>query len=400
MLSVYTFGDFDVRVDGKSVLETKGYPHRMMKLFKYFLTFKGKKLLPENIVDDLWSDNDYVDPKNVLRTQISRVRKMIEMEVDKDKSFYTIEYKNGYYVFEINDNSTLDNELFENYLVEGNLLKEIDSDRSLLLLEKGLKLYKGEYLQEMDYEEWLVPIRNRYHRLYLQGLFNYIEILKQKNMHQEIVNICEEAIHHEPYGENLHIYFIEALMEVGEKRYAMSHYEYITSRLYNHLGIKPSPRMKMIYKQLQLDEENIENTINFNCIESELEGNHGNSGALICEPYYFKFLYNLEIRKKSRDTEDSRFLGIITIEDRGPIILTEKDQRGSMETLINIVYNNLRKDDVLSKWNDKQLVSLHYDLIENDLNIIINRLKQKFKEQITDKNIRLNIRFKPMKDSI
>lgn len=400
MLKVYTFGDFDVKVDDKSVLETKGYPHRMMKLFKYFLTFKGKKLLPENIVEDLWGDNDYIDPKSVLRTQISRVRNMIEIGEDKDKSFYKIDYKNGYYVFEMGDNSALDNELFENYLAEGNLLKDEDPDKSLLLLRKGLELYKGEYLQEMDYEEWLVPIRNRYHRLYLQGLFNYIEILKQKNMHQEIVNICEEAIHYEPYGENLHIYFIEALIQIEEKRYAMSHYEYITSRLYSHLEIKPSPRMKMLYKQLQLDEENIENTINLNSIEVELGGDYGNSGALICEPYYFKFLYNLEIRKKSRNTQDNRFLGIITIEDKGSISLSEEDMKKAMDTLINIVYNNLRKDDVLSKWNESQLVSLHYDLIENDLNIIINRLKQKLKEQISNKNINLNIKFKPVKDSI
>lgn len=400
MLKVYTFGDFDVKVDDKSVLETKGYPHRMLKLFKYFLTFRGKKLLPENIVNDLWSDNDYIDPKNVIRTQISRVRKMIETVEDEDKSFYKIDYKNGYYVFDMGDNFILDNELFENYLTEGKLLKDTDPDKSLLLLRLGLELYKGEYLQEMDYEEWLVPIRNRYHRLYLQGLFNYIEILKQKNMNQEIVNICEEAIHHEPYGENLHIYFIEALIQIEEKRYAMSHYEYITSRLYSHLGIKPSPRMKMLYKQLQLDEENIENTINFNSIEAELGEDDRSSGALICEPYYFKFLYNLEIRKKSRNTQDNRFLGIITIEDKGFIPLTEEDRKKSMDILVNIVYNNLRKDDVLSKWNDSQIVSLHYDLMENDLNIIVNRLKQKFKEKITDKNIILNIKFKPMKDGI
>ena len=50
--------------------------------------------------------------------------------------------------------------------------------------------------------------------------------------------------------------FIEALTEVGEKRYAISHYEYITSRLYSHIGIKPSPKNEKCYiKKMQLDEE-------------------------------------------------------------------------------------------------------------------------------------------------
>ncbi len=396
MIYIYTLGDFDIRINDNSILESKNYPYRTMKLFKYFLTFKGKKILPENIIEDLWVDNNFQDPKNVLRTQISRTRKMIDLGKMDLESCYDIQYINGYYVFETRNNCILDAELFEKYIVQGNTIKEEKPDEALLLLNKGLELYKGTYLGEMDYEEWLVPIRNRYHRLYLKGLFNYIEILKQKGKNLDIVKTCEEAIHLELYDENLHIYFIEALMEIGETRYAISHYEYITSRLYNHLGVKPSSRMRMLYRKLQSQDKVLRNTINLYKIDEELEQFDEANGPLICEPYYFKFLYNLEKRKGLRNVELNKFLGVMTIENQEHLTIGEEDLKNSMNTLMEIINVNLRRGDVLSKWNDNQIVSLLYNIEQKNLNIVVNRLQNKFKQEIRNKDLILDMSFKAL----
>ena len=46
MVKIYTLGDFDIRINDVSILESIGNQPKLMKLFKYFLTFQGKKLLP------------------------------------------------------------------------------------------------------------------------------------------------------------------------------------------------------------------------------------------------------------------------------------------------------------------------------------------------------------------
>lgn len=396
MIRIYTLGDFDIKIDGNKVFDSKGYPHRMIKLFKYFLTFKGKKLLPENIIEDLWPDNNFQDPKNVLRTQISRVRKMVNTGKNSFEQFYNIEYTNGYYVFETIKYVVIDYELFTVLVNEGNLLINTNPDKAIAVLKEGLSHYGGEYLPEIEYEDWIIPIRSKYHRLYLKGLLNYLEILKQKGMHQEIIETCEEAISHEPYGEVLHIYFIESLLEIGQKRYALSHYEYITSKLYNHLGIKPSSKMKALYKKLQTYDEDMKDNINLSMIDKELEADFEGQGALICEPYYFKFIYNLEKRKRIKNAEKNIFLGVLSIDNRGYTALSQEDIKDAMDKLIDVVYNNLRKGDILSKWNDTQLVSLLYGVNESGLNIVINRLKQKFGEKINNNNVVLNIKYKPL----
>lgn len=395
MFKIYTIGDFDILYKDKSLLESYGYPNKTLKLFKYFLTYRDKKILPENIIEDLWIDGNFTEPKNVLRTQISRLRKMFSEEEDGER-FFTIENISGYYIFRIKDNCFLDIEEFERLINQGLSLSEIQPESSILLLKEAIDLYKGEYLGEIEYEEWIIPIRNRINRLYLKGLYTYIEILRNENMYKEIVNICEATIENDPYGEVLHIYFIEALMEIGEKSYALSHYEYITSRMYNNLGIAPSQRMRELYQRLKFYDENIQKPIDIRGLDEELEDVNEKYGALLCEPYYFKFLYNLEKRKKLRDGNTNVFLGLITIDDIGSTVLSDKRIEETMNSLMNVAWKNLRKSDVLSKWNYRQIVSLHYDIEEEDLNIIVKRLKEKLQEEVSNKNVNLLIRFKSL----
>lgn len=77
MVKIITLGDFDIIIGDKSIIEEIGNSQKIVKLFKYFLVHKDMKLLPENIIDDLWIDEDFKNPINMLRTQISRLRKLI-----------------------------------------------------------------------------------------------------------------------------------------------------------------------------------------------------------------------------------------------------------------------------------------------------------------------------------
>lgn len=390
IMKIYTLGNFDIKIEGKSIMDEMGYPYRIIRLFKYFLTFKENKILPENMIDDLLSDSDSADPKNILRTQISRVRNMIEC----DKDLYNIKHVSGYYIFEINGDYELDVELFEWNILEGSKLKESDPIKASMMLEEGIKLYKGEYLQEMEYEDWLIPIRNRYKRLYLQGVMNLIEILKEQDINKKIVEICEKAIYHDPYSEELSIEFIEALLALGENRYAIDHYKYITSKIYMDLEIEPSEKMKLLYKEIYKNTSDSKEPLTLNNIEGLFNDMYEKERPILYEPEYFKLIYYLELRKIERSDKKDDYLFIITIHDRAYRKISKEKTEKAMEALIKITYNDFRKGDIISKWNENQLVCLLYNVQEDGLKIISNRLERKYKEYIKDENIKLNIMHK------
>ena len=131
MYKIYTFGDFDIRYNDESILDTKGYQYRMLALFKYFITFNEKKSYCLKVLLKIYGQiMNFMIPKNVLRTQISRLRRMINLDDKNLKQFYRIEHSNGYYVFKTNDNCVLDVQLFKELIDEGNSLKENDPQKS------------------------------------------------------------------------------------------------------------------------------------------------------------------------------------------------------------------------------------------------------------------------------
>lgn len=255
-LQIITLGNFDLRIRNESLLDLKhNRSYKIMDLLKLFVTYKDKNLMADAITEKLWPDNELLDSRNALRTQIYRLRKMLaEMGIMKDHDddrYCQLNFLNGYYVFSLNGNCSLDTDLFEKYIQNGNTLKEEDSRQSMVWYQKALDLYKGEYLPDNMYTEWVIPARNRYHRLYFRALLQQLDLLKQENRSQEIIDICDEAFQIDPYEEAVQEYYLDSLIKLGQIRQAASHYKYITNKLNQELGVKPSPVLREIYQEIK-----------------------------------------------------------------------------------------------------------------------------------------------------
>lgn len=254
-------------------------------------------------------------------------------------------------------------------------------------------MYQGTYLPELENEDWILPVRNRIDRLYIKALGCFLGILKEKIKYNEIISICEEAMQYNFYEESIHLCFLDALMTTGQKRYAESHYEFYTTKFYHELGVAPSKEAREIYKRLSRQGEKKDEIVDLDTIDNVLQEND-TEGALICDSNYFEFLYKLEIRNSNRNEESNICLGIITIENTGYKSLKEDEIKIAMDSLKNIMLNTLRKGDVLSQWNDKQLVFLLYNVKEANLDGIMDRVKNKFEIEKKSSEVDLNIKCK------
>lgn len=110
-LKITTLGSFDLQLGNQSLLRDTGRSYKLLELFKYFLSFKEKKILPETIIDIFWPEADYQSPKNALRTNVFRLRKLMETiltEYGGEKDYLTINFTNGYYTFDLSEQVVLD----------------------------------------------------------------------------------------------------------------------------------------------------------------------------------------------------------------------------------------------------------------------------------------------------
>lgn len=397
-VEVFTLGDFDIRRSGKSLLKKNKRSHKNLELLKYFITHRDKKLSPENILENLWNDSDYTDPKNALRTQIFRLRKILEgMGLADDAGEYgrclDVAFENGFYVFNVGENCMVDIALFEENIRTADAIRSDNSGEAIEKYIEAMKLYRGEYLAESANSEWVFTIRNRYHRLYVQSLLRLFELLKAKGRYEEIVDYFEQAVCYEPFEESLHIYFLEALLDLKEFKNALSHYNYITGRMYRELSVKPSPALKGIYSKIVAGEKNVHKA-DISTLSRSFTRDDDMEGALFCDIEYFRMIYNLEERRSLR-AENKEFLGLVTITGDSGEAAKDKIQAVA-EGLKSVLRDSLRRGDVFTQWNQHQMIVLLTDVQEDNLPLISKRIEKKFGNLIGHDGFAVNISFKPV----
>lgn len=375
-LYISTFGNFDISDENHSLLKDASRQYRLYKLLQYFITFRNKRLLPETIIDNLFRDSESLDPKNVLRTQIFRLRQELKgviPETDNESDYMYISFINGYYCLETGNKIIIDAAQFENFIAEGDQVINTDIERAKELYGKAIKLYKGMYLSENPYEVWIVPIRNYFSRLYIKTLAKLMEILKDEDRNEEIIGLCEEALFIEPYEEIIHIFLIEAMLNLGQITNAKNHYDYAASIIEKEVGIKSSHGLKNIYRKI-LNYLNEKTNVDVANIGAKL-GGKDEGGALYCDLDYFKFLYNIQKRKSTRQNEND-LIAIITLKEDN-IIYDENDTKKWIKHMTDLLKDSLRSSDAFTFWNDSQILLLLHEVRGNGNEIIENRIRER-----------------------
>jgi DNA-binding SARP family transcriptional activator len=369
-LYIHTLGEFDIKADGQSIFKQSSRTYKLFKLFEYFLTFRNKKLLPEAIIDNLLSDSESDDPKNTLRTQMFRLRKVLKSflpENESESKYFSINFTNGYYCLEIGENTLIDVDEFEKIIKQADMEQDYNIEIAAELYLNALKLYKGMYLSDNAYEVWLVPTRNFYHRLYLKTLFKLIEIYKESNELEQIISLCEEALLIEPYEESIHINLMEAMLKQGQQKSALNHYEYAINLLEKEMDSKPSTSFMEMQGKIQNYNAKKE-VIEIGNVSMDLED--GNMfGALQCSIESFKFLFNIQKRKSLRNDESDYIC----------IINTNQSKNKNTKELSDLFRNSLRKGDVFSFWNQNQVLLMLHDVQGDGIKKIENRIYNNLK---------------------
>lgn len=397
-LYINTFGNFDILYGDQSLLKDKSRQYRLYKLFQYFITYRNKKILPEVIIDNLFPDNESADPKNVLRTQIFRLRQEIKSLISKDKdesNCICINFINGYYYLEAGEDVVLDSEEFETLINRGDNLSNTNIEEAIELYRKALNLYKGLYLSENPYEVWIVPTRNYYSRLYLKTLFKVIEILKDKDKNEDIIELCDRALEVDPYEEVIHIYLMEAMLKLGHITNTVSHYEYAAKMLEKEVGIKSSPGLKKIQRRIQ-DYYNQKSEIDLINLSNKLEDKQ-EDGALQCGVEDFKLLYNIQKRKSTRNNEFD-YISIITL-DEDKKKYEANEIKKWIKIMSDVLKQSLRVGDVFTFWNDNQILLMLHDVKDDGLEKIENRIRKNLRTYST---YSIKIRYQSLitKDSV
>ncbi|NLN07333.1 MAG: hypothetical protein GX167_06920 [Firmicutes bacterium] len=188
-LRIYTLGRFEVYRNGVRLSEYAHRSTRVWDLFKYLLTYRDRSSTPEAIIETLWPQHNYADPRRALRTPVYRLRQILSEDGLPDAEEYIL-YIQGCYVWNNQSNFWVDADEFENLLRQAAQMPERELDKKIDLYLQAIDLYRGEYLPENLYADWTIAQRNHYRRLYLEAIDSLAAIYQSQQRYQELNELC------------------------------------------------------------------------------------------------------------------------------------------------------------------------------------------------------------------
>ncbi len=397
---IYTLGKFLIRQGDQVISENTNRSKRMWEIFKFILSYRDKVFFPESILESIWPERDYSDPATIMRAHMFRLRQALKIE-EKDRSLAAnLVLTQGCYHWENRVSCWIDSDEFESLAGKADDLATKQPEEAINLYKKAIDLYKGEYLPESSFSEWIIPLRTYYHDIFLECVFSLSVLLKSKHAYKEIIKLCEQALKIDYYEEKIHIKLMEALVEEGLNARARAHYNEATLAFYRELGVKPSDEMKKLYRMVGLETGSYE--LDLATIQEGLKGKEVVSGAYFCDTELFRYFYNLE-RMRSERSGKSVFLSLLTLVRPDYSSPRQEELKAAMQYLQETIKDSLRKGDIVTRWNEAQFLLLLPGLNREQAANVLDRIEKKYSDRYTLKEMILKKKVEsllPLEDDV
>ena len=174
---------------------------------------------------------------------------------------------------------------------------------------------------------------------------------------------------------------------------AIQFYRQTVDYYYSKFGVEVSTKFKEIYKMI-IDSSSV-SQVNVDQLEKTLVVDNSSEQTFYCDFDIFKNIYQINVRF-ARRTMKARVLALLTIVDQSNS-LSEKELIQEADILKKVIANNLRKNDVFSKFNMTQ-----YSLIlavpnVEGAQVAIDRIINRFNEKKKHHEIFLNCELKKIR---
>lgn len=372
-MQVTLFGKFKLQYNDLTLTQEAIRSDKVIKLFVYIISHRNHPISTQELSDILWQNEDIDNPIGALKNLIYRLRTIIKKTFNIDQCILT---GRGTYAW---NNAVLVNVDAECFDELARKIKEEQNDEETLLVyyRELAELYQGTYMAKHSSEHWILPISTYYHSTFLSLIKEYLKLLDDKQMYEEMEVVAKKAIDLDALEEFIHYSLIKALIGQGKQQIAIDHYKATTHMLYETLGTRPSQQLQDLYKELQKIRNNQE--LDLITIQKDLDEQQA-KGAFFCEYGTFKEIYRLQARMAGR-LGISMYLSLITILPNQGDMDSEsylKVVTKSMKNMKEILESSLRVGDIIARYSSSQYIVLLPTCTFEDATKVMQRLLNKY----------------------
>jgi two-component system sensor histidine kinase ChiS len=238
LLRVNCFGPFNVyEVQSGEYINWRRV--RVKEIFAYLTHHRHEWVLMDRLLEQFWPEEDNRQATGKLHTTLYHLRKVLKQNrIPED-----IRLLNGAYQLTpgIVD---CDSERFEQ-LVKMGLGGE--QQEALVALEEALKLYKGQYFQDINLP-WVIPERERYEIMYIMAVKQWARNRMSTGEYGRAAECLLKLLQNNPLLEEIHLLLMEAYSGMKDLSKLVSQYKTLRILLNKELGVEPAPETRKQYE--------------------------------------------------------------------------------------------------------------------------------------------------------
>lgn len=254
-IRVQTLGQFKIWLGEKDVGGKDWQREKGKELFQLFITV-NELVTKEEILQILWPNQDTKNADRDFKVALNSLHHVLEpMRKARSAPFFIIR-EGMFYGINPHAKIELDTTQFQTLIENG--LSETSQEKVITLLEKGLRLYQGEYLPERRYDDWCISKRESMLVYFLRAAEKIAQIMVRQENYDRAIYWCEKILKRDRTWEEAYRLLMYCYYRKNNRPQAMKWYQKCKNVLEEELGVSPLEPTKQMHDMILESEKYIE----------------------------------------------------------------------------------------------------------------------------------------------
>lgn len=386
-LQVQYMGGFSLKWDGKPLYLELDAGSKPLQLLRMLLFYRAKGITRAFAIENLFGNEDSVNPVNNLRNTRFRLKKLL-IEAGLPECEYIL-VRGGRLYWDEAVPVSLDVELFDKAAQKA--LKETKADKRCAAALKACELYQGALLPGDAVLPWVVVENQRLTQMYEELVQEACAGMEAEQNWLAAQELYTKASELQPYNEQWAIGSMRCLQSMNRHKEALQLYEETVTCLMDSFGIAPSEALRRC-----LDDagEGTGFASPLEIVECIAEGFRG--GARYCHFAEFVHCCGLVTKLEARSGRTTSLLWctVQPPQNEAEGATLRKDRVA--ECMIQTLNQTLRGSDLFTRYGDDQYLILLPGSGDEGCARVFERVNTRFKAQKAAYGYTLTLRLVPL----
>ena len=246
VLVVHCLGPFQIFQNDRPVENWSS--RKALAIFKFLLVNRANLVPKDILMETFWPEVDPEAARRNLHQAIYNIRQSLHMD---SSDFQYIIFINDSYRLNPHLMISTDDEDFLNHYEAGRRLeKNQQLEQAILEYEIATNLYRGDFMAEDVYEDWLRNRRQYLWQMFLTIGYRLAEFYYLKKEYSMAVGYCQRIVYIDACQEEAHQYLMKCYLAQGKRYQALHQFQICRQVLKVRLNLSPSPELQELYRQV------------------------------------------------------------------------------------------------------------------------------------------------------